>query len=76
MGGYKGQTHEFELYPKYKANYIRAFERMLKYRHKHELDGEGKQNWETGEDVFNWWINNGERSIWMKTKDDSEDLLK
>lgn len=76
MGGYKGQTYEFELYPKYKSNYIRAFERMLKYRHKHELDGEDKQNWKTGEDVFNWWINNGERSIWMRGKDDSGGLLK
>lgn len=59
MGGYKGQSAEFKLYPKYKDMYIRAFERMLKYRHEHELDGVGKQNWETGEDVFNWWLHGG-----------------
>ena len=60
MGGRKGQLREFERYPKYKANYIRAFEKMLKYRHKRELDGIDKQNWKTGEDVFKWWLNGGD----------------
>lgn len=59
MGGRKGQLREFKRYPKYKANYIRAFEKMLKYRHKRELDGPDKQNWKTGEDVFEWWLADG-----------------
>ena len=56
MGGRKGQTAEFERYPKYRANYIRAFERLLKYRHEQGLDKDG-QNWKTGEGVMDWWIN-------------------
>ena len=70
MGGYKGQSAEFKLYPKYKDSYIRAFERMLKYRHKHELDGVGKQNWETGEDVFNWWLHGGNGYLDEKNNSD------
>lgn len=48
----KNQTKELELYPKYKANYIRAFEGMIKYR---KLKGM-KTEWKTGEDVYKWWI--------------------
>ena len=49
----KGRYFEFNRYPKYKANYIRAFDKMLKAR----LE-QGKYNslWETGEDVFRWWM--------------------
>lgn len=49
---------EFERYPKYKENYIRAFDKMLKnmgpikYAQNHHL----KKGWTTGEEVFNWWI--------------------
>lgn len=42
----------FLRYPKYKENYIRAFERMIANRIK-----QGKETtWETGEDVFRWWL--------------------
>lgn len=60
MGGYKNQLAEFERWPKYKENYLRAFNRLLKYRHDNGLDGDNKQNWRTGEDVYNWWICHGE----------------
>lgn len=43
------QKNELEAYPKYKQAYIRAFDRMLKNR-KEVAD------WETGQDVYNWWI--------------------
>lgn len=56
MGGRKGQLREFTRWPKYKDNYIRAFEKMLVYRHEHKLDCDGKQAWQTAEDVYNWWI--------------------
>lgn len=46
------QKKELELYPKFKASYIRAFERMIVERHKR-----GKScKWKTGEDVMKWWI--------------------
>lgn len=43
---------ELERYPKYKANYIRAFSKMLKDRKPAGLT----TSWETGEDVMNWWL--------------------
>lgn len=43
---------EFNRYPKYKENYIRAFDRMLKKRAEN-----GKQTqWKSGEEVFAWWL--------------------
>ena len=59
MGGHKHMKQEFDRYPKYKENYIRAFDRMLKYRHEHGLDGDGKQSWKSGSDVLNWWMHGG-----------------
>lgn len=73
----KNQIKELEDYPKYKENYIRAFNKMIEYRHtiyneaiiEEELeylknnDNEAYKNyiknykkWETGEDVYLWWI--------------------
>lgn len=46
------QAKELEEYPKYKLNYIKAFERMLDRR-----KGKGMtQLWKTGLEVYNWWI--------------------
>lgn len=45
---------EFEKYPKYKAAYIRAFDRMLKEREKRGL--ENKAKWSSGAKVFKWWM--------------------
>jgi phosphoadenosine phosphosulfate reductase len=50
----KTRIFEFEMYPKFKQNYIRAFERMLKSR-----ISKGKttmSSWNTAQDVFDWWI--------------------
>lgn len=41
---------ELDAYPKYKSNYIRAFDKMIKqYKEPHPV-------WKTGEDVMNWWL--------------------
>lgn len=50
----KPERREWELkrWPKYRANYIRAFERMLRYRREHGK----KEIWTDAEDVMNWWI--------------------
>lgn len=46
------QKRELDLYPQYKKNYIKAFDRMIEERHK-----KGKNcEWQTGEDVLKWWI--------------------
>lgn len=59
MAGSNGMIKAFELYPKYKANYIRAFEKMLKERNIREMPS---NNWNTGEDVYNWWIASDKKS--------------
>lgn len=46
------QAEELDKYSKYKQAYLRAFERMLYEREKAGKGGE----WETAEDVMNWWI--------------------
>ena len=51
--GKKGMLKDFERFPKYKENYIKAFERMLKVRKEKGLE----TTWKTGEEVFDWWIN-------------------
>ena len=54
------QAYELELYPIYKKNYIRAFQRMLEKRKaegKDDLTGkEGLHRWSDGEAVYRWWI--------------------
>lgn len=48
------REQDLEQYPKFKQAYIRAFQRMIdNYT---ETGGEHKLNWETGEDVYKWWI--------------------
>jgi phosphoadenosine phosphosulfate reductase len=44
---------EFERYPKFKASYIRAFDRMLI---RGRSRGNVYYNWECGQDVFDWWM--------------------
>ena len=52
QGSPKRRLIEFERYPKYKAAYIRAFDRMVTKR---KLDGL-KTSWENGQQVFDWWL--------------------
>lgn len=54
------QVQELEQYPKYKQNYINAFDRMLKKRReagKDDVTGKtGRHKWTDGEAVYKWWI--------------------
>lgn len=50
----KGRWKEFSDYPKYKNAYIRAFDKMLIERTRRGL--KNKMGWETGQDVFLWWM--------------------
>jgi len=62
----KAQLKQFADYPKYKALYIAAFDRMLKHR-----EAAGKKNeWKTGEEVFNWWIGKDELNGQLSLFDD------
>lgn len=53
MASREARIAEFERYPKYKRAYIRAFQRMLD-----AYSDERLTDWESGEDVFNWWMRN------------------
>lgn len=55
MAGGKTQAIEFARYPKIKAAYIRAFDRMLQVRKQRELPNQ----WQSGVDVFHWWMEDG-----------------
>jgi len=43
------QKTELERYPKYKRNYLKAFERMLEQY-------DEPPDWKSAEEVMNWWI--------------------
>ena len=51
----RARIEEFIIWPKYKQAYIRAFDRMLEMKRMAGKSG----NWQTGVDVFNWWMENG-----------------
>ena len=48
----KNRINEFKRWPKYKAQYIRTFDKVVKNRKAKGM----KCTWETAEDVMNWWI--------------------
>lgn len=50
----KRRYKEFNDYPKYKLNYINAFDRMLERRKERGLGS--KVEWKSGKDVFKWWM--------------------
>ena len=54
IAGSHRQRLDFQKYPKYKQNYIRAFSKMLIARKEAGLTNQ--VNWQTGEDVFRWWL--------------------
>lgn len=55
----KGRQKEFLRYPKYKKNYIIAFDRMMQERiRKGKVQGDWRMG-TTGEDVFHWWMEDG-----------------
>jgi phosphoadenosine phosphosulfate reductase len=62
---------EFARYPKIKAAYIRAFGRMLNERKKREPSND----WQTGEDVMHWWMEDGVLPGQMVLEGMEEDTL-
>lgn len=50
MGNAKNMRRDFARWPKYKELYIHAFERMLAKKTE-------ENEWKSGDDVMNWWIN-------------------
>lgn len=46
------REREFEMYPKYKDAYMRAFNRMLNHRKEKGL----QMTWQTADEVMDWWL--------------------
>lgn len=61
MGRGKHQKQEFERYPKYRDLYVKAFDRMLDNIRAKKISV--RVNWQTGEDVMNWWVGDILREI-------------
>jgi phosphoadenosine phosphosulfate reductase len=59
------QVQELEMYPKYKENYIRAFQKMMDKRIAEGKDNasikDGSRPWTDGLSVYKWWV--GDTSI-------------
>ena len=53
MASSQEKAFEFERYPKFKVNYIKAFDRMIATRKEQDMPVD---LWRTGEDVFNRWV--------------------
>jgi len=54
MGGPNGMKRDFERWPVYKQNYLKALDRLIK---RMEKENPGRfRNWKTAEDIFKWWV--------------------
>ena len=53
MQGGKDMIRDGERWPKFKAQYIRTFQKMLD---KKIADGFDVGDWRTGQDVWDWWV--------------------
>jgi phosphoadenosine phosphosulfate reductase len=52
MQNKKGMRKDFQRYPKYYYNYVRAFDRLVKV-----LTETGRApRWQNGEEVMRWWV--------------------
>ena len=59
LGGCNSMKREFRDYPKYAANYIKAFDRMILSRKAKGL----KTEWASGEEVMQWWLGENPKQI-------------
>lgn len=59
MAERRNRYTEFAMYPEYKNNYIKTFDRMIVERKKRNLPTE----WKSGNDVFRWWMGNDPNQI-------------
>lgn len=60
MAGGKQRREEFQIYPKYRAMYVAAFDRMLIAR---EEAGLPNKTWIDGEAVMRWSLEEDETQI-------------
>ena len=64
LQGFKGMKADFVRYPKYRAAYVRAFEKMVTAREKAGLVNTGA--WRDGESVMRWWVGDDPNQITLE----------
>lgn len=67
LAGASHQNKEFQDYPKYKQNYIKAFDRMIAKR---KAEGKGCRMWSTGEECMRLWLGENVKQVRI------EDIIK
>lgn len=67
----KNRITQFARYPKIKAAYVRAFDRMLAERQKRGLSC----GWQTSVDVMHWWMEDGVLPGQMVLEEMEEEIL-
>lgn len=72
LGGPETQMREFARYPKYKQNYIRAFDRMLETRAAEGLTS----SWKSGIEVMKWWLGQDPNQLSMFEIDEYQKILR
>lgn len=78
LAGYERQKADLAKYPAYRANYVKAFDRMCKAR-----EASGKANrgaWCDGEHVMRWWVGDDPMQItiddWMKFREEEQETMR
>lgn len=66
MQGFCGMKNDFARWPKYKDNYIRAFDRMIIRRKDRCLP----TTWNSGEECFIWWVGDDPNQLSLFDMDD------
>ena len=61
LQGGKGMKEDFRRYPKYRAAYVRAFDRMVQVRKELGLTNDG--SWIDGEHVMRWWVGDNPNQV-------------
>ena len=62
FGGPKNQQKQFQQYPKYRENYIKAFDRMLEARKRKNLPFT-RYEFKNGEEVMRWWLGEDPKQV-------------
>lgn len=60
LAGGREMNKEFRDYPKYKENYIKAFDRAIAKRKK---ENKVPNHWKTGEECMRWWLGENIKQI-------------
>lgn len=74
MAGTKSRQIEFAKYPKFKAMYIRAFDKMMAERIRRNRTQGTWRIGTTGRDIYHWWMEDGVYPGQITFEDIDEDL--